>query len=83
MGESSGSTIYQVLGIKSKFEAIPHIPSFVSLKDARHDVDVLNVNSRCAELRLHNEAKTVSLVAEKGIIKFTINHGKEFDSSKC
>ncbi|WCJ18940.1 hypothetical protein M5689_001253 [Euphorbia peplus] len=73
---------FPVHGIESESEAVPHIPSFIALKDvlSGHDAEVLNVNSRCAELSLHNEAETVSLVAEKDI-KFTTNHGNELDSS--
>uniref|UniRef100_A0A6N2KDL3 Uncharacterized protein n=1 Tax=Salix viminalis TaxID=40686 RepID=A0A6N2KDL3_SALVM len=43
-------------GVKSKFEVIVHTPSFISPKDALlgDDMQVLNINSRCAELKLQH-----------------------------
>ncbi|KAJ6302550.1 hypothetical protein OIU77_016613 [Salix suchowensis] len=43
-------------GLKSKFEVIVHTPSFISLKDVLlgDDMQVLNINSRCAELKLQH-----------------------------
>ncbi|GAU36234.1 hypothetical protein TSUD_214310 [Trifolium subterraneum] len=49
---------FLVCGTQEKLlEVIPHIPSLISLKDAvrRDNVDVLNVNSRCAKFKLPEE----------------------------
>ncbi|KAI8545929.1 hypothetical protein RHMOL_Rhmol07G0075600 [Rhododendron molle] len=53
-------------GIKSKFEAIAHTPSFISLKDAvgGGNLAVLNIKSRCAEVKLPGETKAVFLNEE-------------------
>lgn len=54
-------------GIASRFEAIAHIPSFISLKDIvkRGNVEVLNVNSRCGELILVEESYPLLLGRSK------------------
>ncbi|XP_062105812.1 F-box protein At3g07870-like [Humulus lupulus] len=55
-------------GLKSRYEAIVHTPSFVSLKDIvvgpRGTVDILNINSRCGKLKLQGETKTHYLVEQ-------------------
>ncbi|XP_059649214.1 F-box protein At3g07870-like [Cornus florida] len=53
-------------GVKSKFEAIAHIPSFISLKEAivGDNVVVLNINSRCAKFKVLGETKALSLAEE-------------------
>ncbi|CAK9142022.1 unnamed protein product [Ilex paraguariensis] len=56
----------KICGIESQFEAVAHIPSLISLKDAvigYNDV-VLNINSRCAGLKLHGETNALFLVEE-------------------
>ncbi|XP_065872091.1 F-box/kelch-repeat protein At3g06240-like [Euphorbia lathyris] len=61
-----GFRYLKVRGMESKVEAISHIPTFVSLKHALsgHNVPVLNVKSRCGELKLHKEKKGISIVQE-------------------
>lgn len=53
-------------GYKSKFEAIAHIPSFMSLKNVvkGHNRAVLPTKSRCAEFKLQGECKDMFLVEE-------------------
>ncbi|PON96493.1 F-box domain containing protein [Trema orientale] len=53
-------------GLKSRYEAIVHIPSFISLKDivVGNDVEILNVNSRCGNLKLAGETKSLNLEAQ-------------------
>ncbi|CAL9011222.1 unnamed protein product [Prunus brigantina] len=58
-------------GFKSDFEVFSHVPSFISLKDilVGKDVEVLNINSRCAGLKLLGETKALFLeedIAELG-----------------
>ncbi|KAI8545940.1 hypothetical protein RHMOL_Rhmol07G0076500 [Rhododendron molle] len=50
----------------SKYVAIAHIPSFISLKDVvkAHNMAVLPTKSRCAEFKLQGECKDVFLVEE-------------------
>ncbi|PQM34482.1 F-box/kelch-repeat protein [Prunus yedoensis var. nudiflora] len=50
----------------SSSEAISHVPSFISLKDilVGKDVEILNINSRCAVLKLPGETEALSLVEE-------------------
>ncbi|XP_065872135.1 putative F-box protein At3g16210 [Euphorbia lathyris] len=61
-----GFRYLKVRGMESKVEAIPHIPTFVSLKHvlSGHNLAVLNVNSRCGELKLHKEKKGIYIVKE-------------------
>ncbi|KAF7114620.1 hypothetical protein RHSIM_RhsimUnG0082800 [Rhododendron simsii] len=56
----------KVHGIKSKYEAIAHIPSFISLKDTvtYDDLEVLNITSRCAGFKLQGETKSLFLEIE-------------------
>ncbi|KAI8570800.1 hypothetical protein RHMOL_Rhmol01G0065000 [Rhododendron molle] len=56
----------QVRGIKLKFEAIAHIPSFISLKDTvtDDDLEVLNITSRCAAFKLEGETRVLFLKEE-------------------
>ncbi|BBN68883.1 F-box and associated interaction domains-containing protein, partial [Prunus dulcis] len=51
-------------GFSPYFEAISHVPSFISLKDILmgNDVEVLNINSRCAECKLPGETRGLDLV---------------------
>ncbi|VVA40278.1 PREDICTED: F-box [Prunus dulcis] len=60
--------IYLKLREINKFssEAISHVPSFISLKDilVGKDVEILNINSRCAVLKLPGETEALSLVEE-------------------
>ncbi|CAL5346050.1 unnamed protein product [Camellia sinensis] len=53
-------------GIKSRFEAIAHIPSFISLKDIvmGDNLAVLNIKSRCGEFKLLGETKALFLKEE-------------------
>ncbi|KAI8570799.1 hypothetical protein RHMOL_Rhmol01G0064900 [Rhododendron molle] len=62
----SSPKFLKVRGIKSKFEAIAHIPSFISLKDTVTDDDreVLNITSRCAGFKLQGETKALFLEIE-------------------
>ncbi|XP_065872136.1 F-box/kelch-repeat protein At3g06240-like [Euphorbia lathyris] len=61
-----GFRYLKVRGMESKVEAISHIPTFLSLKHALsgHNMPVLNVKSRCGELKLHKEKKGISIVQE-------------------
>ncbi|XP_065869574.1 F-box/kelch-repeat protein At3g06240-like [Euphorbia lathyris] len=61
-----GFRYLKVRGMESKVEAIPHIPTFVSLKHALagHNLTVLNVKSRCGELKLQKEKKGICIVEE-------------------
>ncbi|KAJ7960713.1 F-box family protein [Quillaja saponaria] len=61
--KESGYKYIKVFGTPCKFEAIAHIPSLILLKDAviGDNVEVLNVNSRCAEFRLREENEVVFL----------------------
>ncbi|KAJ6751165.1 hypothetical protein OIU85_001664 [Salix viminalis] len=63
-------------GVKSKFEVIVHTPSFISPKDALlgDDMQVLNINSRCAELKLQH--------VQSSFCGGTENMETESDSSK-
>ncbi|CAK9142021.1 unnamed protein product, partial [Ilex paraguariensis] len=56
----------KIYGIKSNCEAVAHIPSFISLKDAviGNSGVVLNINSRCARFKLQGETKALLLVEE-------------------
>ncbi|KAK3014725.1 hypothetical protein RJ639_008395 [Escallonia herrerae] len=53
-------------GFQTKFEALSHIPSFVSLKDygIGDDTSVLNVMSRCGRLERKEEVDDLFLVEE-------------------
>ncbi|KAK3025771.1 hypothetical protein RJ639_041927 [Escallonia herrerae] len=53
-------------GFQTKFEAFPHIPSFVSLKEyaTEDNTLVLNVNSWCGRLDLKEEVDALFLVEE-------------------
>ncbi|PRQ50249.1 putative F-box domain-containing protein [Rosa chinensis] len=53
-------------GIKSNFSAISHVPSFISLKDilVGDDVNILNINSRCAQMKLLGETRALFLEEE-------------------
>ncbi|XP_065870204.1 F-box protein CPR1-like isoform X1 [Euphorbia lathyris] len=61
--------------IESSIEIIAHTPSFMSLKDVLSgcNVEVLNVNSRCAGLKLKGELRAISLYEK------TIESNFEFD----
>ncbi|XP_062104619.1 F-box protein At3g07870-like [Humulus lupulus] len=51
-------------GLKSRYEVIVHIPSFISLKDIvaeNSNVEILNVNTRCGKLKLPGETKALFL----------------------
>ncbi|PQM38200.1 F-box/kelch-repeat protein [Prunus yedoensis var. nudiflora] len=66
-GNHSPFIYLQLRGIKySSTEAISHVPSFISLKDilVGKDVEILNINSRCALLKLPGETEALSLVEE-------------------
>ncbi|KAG5564500.1 hypothetical protein RHGRI_000621 [Rhododendron griersonianum] len=62
----SSPKFLKVRGITSKFEAIAHIPSFISLKDTvtYDDREVLNITSRCAGFKLQGETKALFLEIE-------------------
>ncbi|XP_065870125.1 F-box protein At3g07870-like isoform X2 [Euphorbia lathyris] len=55
--------LFHVYHIDSSFEIIAHTPSFISLKDvlAGCNVEVLNVNSRCAGMKLKGELSATFL----------------------
>ncbi|XP_065870860.1 F-box protein At3g07870-like [Euphorbia lathyris] len=58
-----GLKLFELRPSKSKFEILAHTPSLISLKDvlAGCKVEVVNVYSRCAGLKLKGEAKAISL----------------------
>ncbi|KAF7152309.1 hypothetical protein RHSIM_Rhsim01G0070200 [Rhododendron simsii] len=64
--QSSSPKFLKVRGITSKFEAIAHIPSFISLKDTvkNDDQEVLNITSRCAGFKLQGETRALFLEIE-------------------
>ncbi|KAK3014723.1 hypothetical protein RJ639_008393 [Escallonia herrerae] len=68
-----GIKFLKLHGFQTKFEAFPHIPSFVSLKDyaTEDNSPVLDVNSRCGWLALKEEVDTLFLVEEN---KATLDH---------
>ncbi|KAL6134208.1 hypothetical protein ACLB2K_066441 [Fragaria x ananassa] len=59
------SILYLDLKIRGRyregFEVIRHVPSLMSLKDIEHDLEVLNVYSRCAEYKLPRETRGLQL----------------------
>ncbi|KAF7153970.1 hypothetical protein RHSIM_Rhsim01G0071900 [Rhododendron simsii] len=63
---NSSPKFLKVRGIKSKYEANAHIPSFISLKDTvtDDDLEVLNMTSRRAGFKLHGETKALFLEIE-------------------
>ncbi|CAL2246454.1 unnamed protein product [Prunus armeniaca] len=67
-GNHSPFIYLKLRGMKkySSSEAISHVPSFISLKDilVGKDVEILNINSRCAVLKLPGETEALSLVEE-------------------
>ncbi|XP_065867965.1 F-box protein At3g07870-like isoform X2 [Euphorbia lathyris] len=62
----------KIHGMESAAEVIAHTPSLVSLKHALsgQNVNVHNVMSRCTELKLHKEAKDISIVEEEFYPRF-------------
>ncbi|KAK3014724.1 hypothetical protein RJ639_008394 [Escallonia herrerae] len=62
----SGFKYLKLHGFQTKFEALSHIPSFVSLKDygIGDDTTVLNVKSRCGRLERKEEVDDLILVEE-------------------
>ncbi|KAM2527762.1 hypothetical protein TB1_024979 [Malus domestica] len=65
--EKPSSYVYlKLCGFKANFQAISHVPSFILLKDilAGKDVEVLNINTRCAGLKLQGETRALSLKEE-------------------
>ncbi|XP_062102948.1 F-box protein At3g07870-like [Humulus lupulus] len=51
-------------GLKTRYETIVHIPSFMSLRDivaGNSNVEILNVNTRCGSLKLPGETKDLIL----------------------
>ncbi|XP_057441254.1 F-box/kelch-repeat protein At3g06240-like [Lotus japonicus] len=55
--EKNGFKIFKVRGTQSTFEAIPHIPSLISLKDVVQgdNIEVMYAHSRREELKLQEE----------------------------
>ncbi|XP_065871639.1 F-box protein At3g07870-like isoform X2 [Euphorbia lathyris] len=64
-----GLKLFGFRPIKSKFEILAHTPSLISLKDvlAGCEVEVVNVYSRCAGLKLKGEARAISLYLKKDL----------------
>ncbi|XP_059653780.1 F-box protein CPR1-like [Cornus florida] len=64
----------KICGAESKFEAIPYVPSLISLKDAivGENVVVLNISSRHAGIKVQGETKALSL-AEVTEMELTSN----------
>ncbi|ONI16633.1 hypothetical protein PRUPE_3G112000 [Prunus persica] len=64
---------------KSSSEAISHVPSFISLKDilVGKDVEILNINSRCAVLKLPGETEALSLVEENASSRYSSDSWEE------
>ncbi|XP_045815477.1 F-box/kelch-repeat protein At3g06240-like [Trifolium pratense] len=62
--EKYGFKVFQIQGPDPNFvEIIPHIPSLISLKDVvkGDNIEVLNIHSRCAKFKLHEENEALSL----------------------
>ncbi|KAK7276797.1 hypothetical protein RIF29_17943 [Crotalaria pallida] len=65
-----GFKFFEVQGTRSKFEAIPLIPSLISLKDVvkGDNVEVLNVHSGCGKFKLREEKEVLYLAEENAEI---------------
>ncbi|XP_057441257.1 F-box/kelch-repeat protein At3g06240-like [Lotus japonicus] len=63
--EKYGFRFFKVRG--SKFEAVPHVPSLISLKGAvkGDNIEVMNVHSRCEEVKLQEEKEVPFLAIVK------------------
>ncbi|XP_057441258.1 F-box/kelch-repeat protein At3g06240-like [Lotus japonicus] len=76
-----GFKIFKVRGTQSRFDVIPHIPSFISLKDVvkGDNIEVLNVHSRYEEFKFMEENADLFLakVNDKVGILYTISTDDE------
>ncbi|XP_027183902.1 F-box protein At3g07870-like [Coffea eugenioides] len=54
---------FRILDVKTKYEAIAHVPSLISLKDVLNGdgMEILNINLRCSEYKLLGETKAICL----------------------
>ncbi|KAF4383410.1 hypothetical protein G4B88_023984 [Cannabis sativa] len=69
---SNGKCKYLGLcGLKSRYKILFHIPSLIPLKDIvfendkNNNIEILNVNTRCGMLKLHNETESKDLILKR------------------